>query len=320
VKADTGAALLGQVLDAPDDDAAKLIYADWLEEQGHPLADLLRAHCEKREPSKELADALAEHVAPLAALIDRESPFAGWMLDHINASAGKYAQKGMQTLLARFLSRFGVKTTRLYNHGGKVHRCSTLQWTTELLWSSCELTDFETEELAASPYLTRITTLAFDKPQFSDDGLRALAESASLKRVRHLAISAPPHGGLYGADGIVALVDALPLVTLDLAGARNKIECAALDAPPLRKLTELAITTNRSLLGLARSKHLANLTTLRITALARSNDKAVLALLDNPTFGKLERLELQIGELGEGVIERLTDRFGDRWSHESLFY
>ena len=35
-------ALLKAILERPDDDARKLVYADWLEEQGDPRSEYLR--------------------------------------------------------------------------------------------------------------------------------------------------------------------------------------------------------------------------------------------------------------------------------------
>jgi uncharacterized protein (TIGR02996 family) len=37
---------LQAILDDPDDDALRLVYADWLEEQGDPRAEFIRAQCE----------------------------------------------------------------------------------------------------------------------------------------------------------------------------------------------------------------------------------------------------------------------------------
>src|SRR6202011_4453577 len=39
-------ALLLAILDAPEDDAPRLIYADWLEERGEPRGEFIRIQCE----------------------------------------------------------------------------------------------------------------------------------------------------------------------------------------------------------------------------------------------------------------------------------
>src|SRR4029078_1438463 len=40
------AAFLDAIIPEPDDDAPRLIYADWLEERGDPRAEFIRAQCE----------------------------------------------------------------------------------------------------------------------------------------------------------------------------------------------------------------------------------------------------------------------------------
>ena len=70
------AAFLNQILSNPADDAARLVYADWLDEQGDPIslvkAGFLRAQCElARLPEKdEQRAALREQVRALALQLE----------------------------------------------------------------------------------------------------------------------------------------------------------------------------------------------------------------------------------------------------------
>src|SRR5262245_2518774 len=44
----TGAAILREICENPDDDAPRLVYADWLDEHGQPdRAELIRVQCEE---------------------------------------------------------------------------------------------------------------------------------------------------------------------------------------------------------------------------------------------------------------------------------
>ncbi|MEK6239183.1 MAG: TIGR02996 domain-containing protein, partial [Planctomycetales bacterium] len=43
---DSQSAFLREIIDAPEDDAPRLIYADWLEERGDPKAGFIRAQCQ----------------------------------------------------------------------------------------------------------------------------------------------------------------------------------------------------------------------------------------------------------------------------------
>ena len=75
---DTGAALLRAVLEAPDDDAPRLVYADWLDEQGDPAraarADLIRrmvalpTYVFTRDQSPDLRRPLHGHKGPVPAM------------------------------------------------------------------------------------------------------------------------------------------------------------------------------------------------------------------------------------------------------------
>src|SRR5437764_1154624 len=40
------AAFLAAILDRPDDDAPRLVYADWLDERGDPRGEFIRVQCE----------------------------------------------------------------------------------------------------------------------------------------------------------------------------------------------------------------------------------------------------------------------------------
>ena len=42
----TESQLITEVLDNPDDDDPRLVYADWLDEQGDPRGEFIRVQCE----------------------------------------------------------------------------------------------------------------------------------------------------------------------------------------------------------------------------------------------------------------------------------
>src|SRR5437868_13708602 len=76
---DHGAAFYQDILEHPDDRAPRLIYADWLEEQGDPRGEFIRLHCAAtdlapgdpaREPlARRLHELMAEHEADWAAVL-----------------------------------------------------------------------------------------------------------------------------------------------------------------------------------------------------------------------------------------------------------
>lgn len=315
---DTGAILLGQVLDAPDDTAAKLVYADWLEERGHPLADLLRAHCEGREPGANASAAASERIGLLGQWIHGPH-FDSGMIARIDVAGGKYAQKATQAMLLPILSVFGVRRTRLHGTGIRVPSCASLAWTTELWWWDCQADDQLVAALAESPHVTRLSTLFLEKTRCTNAGLAAIARSPQLARLRHLGLKSPVHGGSFDAHGLVDLLAQRSLDGLDLSGGWNKIKLAILDAPPLAQLKQLAISVDR--IGpLAECQHVTGLESLLVASYGTRHSDDLGALLDNPAFAKLQRLDLRMDALEPRLVERLQQRFGDRFTHASYGY
>jgi uncharacterized protein (TIGR02996 family) len=87
------AALLAAICAAPDDDAPRLVYADWLDEHGHPdRAEFIRVQCERAR-------------RPCPALHEREDRL--WNAHH-DKLAGPLAAPGVRYLFHRgFAFRFG---------------------------------------------------------------------------------------------------------------------------------------------------------------------------------------------------------------------
>jgi uncharacterized protein (TIGR02996 family) len=54
------ASFLATILEKPDDDGPRLVYADWLEERGDPHAELIRVQCELARHVEELPVVIAE--------------------------------------------------------------------------------------------------------------------------------------------------------------------------------------------------------------------------------------------------------------------
>jgi carbon storage regulator len=54
-------AFLGAITAGPDDEATRLVYADWLEERGDPLGEFLRIQCQRKGLERRLRALWAEH-------------------------------------------------------------------------------------------------------------------------------------------------------------------------------------------------------------------------------------------------------------------
>ena len=66
---------LRAIAEGPDDEATRLVYADWLEERGDPLGEFLRLQCQGRRLEHRKQTLWAEHGATWAATL----PLALWL-------------------------------------------------------------------------------------------------------------------------------------------------------------------------------------------------------------------------------------------------
>jgi uncharacterized protein (TIGR02996 family) len=227
-------AFLEDVLADPYDDTPRLIFADWLEDQGGPAdvarAELIRLQCElarlpERAPGRaereERAQALlgryeGEWLGPLGELLN------GWELrrgfvECVTAEARVFLAH------AEALFRLGpVWSVKILDGRGRIAPlafCRHLARLTALDLSRNGIDAAGAGALAASAGLRRLTTLNLRNNPLGDDGLEALATSRHLGSLRHLNLR---ETGL-GDRGLRALAAARhigPLFTLDLTGNR----------------------------------------------------------------------------------------------------
>jgi uncharacterized protein (TIGR02996 family) len=259
-------AFLHDILTHPDDDAPRLIFADWLEEQGghasaaraefirvqctlsrQPLPDSRRAELEGRE--QELLEQYGnEWARPLRGLAKRWVFHRGFIddvslrADRLLASAGR-----------RLFSRYPIQRLRLVR-GTNTHRhaynvpaladCEHLRRLRSLDLCGNRLDSGDVRAWVISPHLTNLTALNLSHNRFGDSGLRALAEAPLLAGLTHLNIR---HND-FGTAGARALVEALErlahgpdglrLRTLEVRDLRLSTGCrrAFLESPLVRPL------------------------------------------------------------------------------------
>ena len=226
-------ALFRAVLADPDDDAPRLVYADWLEERGDPRAEFIRVQCERASlPAADprAAELRARERALLAAYRRRwNGPL------HRALAAGPLRnQVGARRRMIRgwayrrgFVEAVAMQLGAFLRHGDSIFALGPVQylrlferfvpaqatppptvrpWIREL--ASCPhlarlrtldlhglaLDDGAAAELAASPYLQRLTTLDVSQNRLTGRGLRALRRSRQLRGLRALI----PNRNLFG--------------------------------------------------------------------------------------------------------------------------
>lgn len=302
------AALVAQILESPEDDAARLVFADWLEEQGSPRAELIRLQV-RGTASAELVARCASELGELAAWL-REPVFERGLIRVLQVPAGTYATAATQQLLLAHLPRIGVELTMLRGQCKKLGSCAALAWTAGLHWWDCQLADDTMTAFVASPHLERLSGLALEKVRCGDAGLAALARSPNLPRLRRLALPAPVHLGAFTTDGIRAVLDSSTVTIEDLLlGAASRVSLVDV-APSATRLRSLEVWTTR--LGDLATTRWPQLTTLVIHTHRAVTDADMVALLDNPGLATVRVLRLRAGmetELSPSVALRLRERF-----------
>ncbi len=197
-------AFLQAIREAPDDDAPRLIYADWVEEQGGASraarADFIRIQCRLAELSDddlardwledEAADLLAEHEAEWTDLlhgIAEDWRFSRGFIEHIRVRGDSlltHAERIFDFAPLRSLHLLISRTDIPH-----LAACPQLRWVSTLNFSRCQLNDRSLQQLLTSPHLDRITALNLDGNDINTPGIRALIRSPLFTRLQNLDLS-----------------------------------------------------------------------------------------------------------------------------------
>jgi uncharacterized protein (TIGR02996 family) len=302
------AAFLQDIREHPHDDAPRLIFSDWLEEQGDPRGRFLRTQCQlarmddadrrRRRLEQREERLLQRYQETWLSILRRpglQPRFWRGFLDEAWPS-GQVFWLGIDDFLdhperwwcAALLPEVGV-----CNHApldGQLERLADspfLRLVSALRFEGAGVTSQGLKALAAAPHAVSLRTLSLSGTQFGASAISALTAARALRSLTSLVLSGN-HLGNLGAEAL-ARCDAWPgLCSLDLS--RNEIGDSGIRA-------------------LAASRHLAGLTDLNV----RSNpfsDEGARALAGSPYLGRVKTLRLRgIGQ-GRRCREILTARFG----------
>jgi uncharacterized protein (TIGR02996 family) len=279
-------AFLAAIHAAPDDDAPRLVYSDWLEENGQPeRAEFIRiqiamfqehaAHG-RRTPrldemflrQKELfnrpwADTLRRCGAGAVSTYSR-----GFSTDAFRMPAEAFAREA-----ADLVGWFGPRPHLVLHHCqgmlAAVAARAELRWIHTLSltqdWRQPDVADADLTDLCRSPHLAAIRELHVTGggrtgPALTAASCRALAGAATLTGLEVLGLAR----NNLGNDGAAALADAEPLRTLRVLDLRQ----------------------------------------------ARIGRRGMDALMRSAVLTNLERLQLGGNQISESLEARLRDRFG----------
>jgi uncharacterized protein (TIGR02996 family) len=346
----SAAGFLQAILEAPDDDTPRLVYADWLDETGKPedaaRAELIRVQieqvrCEYKSPRyeelKERVETLiATHgdtwLGPLLPLLPdygtlsvRKYTFFRGM-PYIWLSPGKLLQKAGCRLATEWLPKLGVQELRFRSSTKRVAALVGLPLLRDLhslCWWDSHLGDAGLKELSRSPHLVNISSLTIDKPWATDAGLKHLAGAVSLNALRKLKLEGTLWKGRITAAGIQTILtsERLPRFdSLDLSqntwGLYRFPSLAQLTG--FRRLKRLNLAHNYikgdGVRDLAANPNLANLVELNL-GYNEIDDDGALALADSPHLAGLTKLVLLEEKiLGKQVFSPEThQRLRDRF-------
>jgi uncharacterized protein (TIGR02996 family) len=303
-------AFLQAIREDPDDDAPRLVYADWLEERGDPRAELIRIQLELARTDEHDDNRLdlevrndrwfAEHgdrwLSRLPVRAEGQPGAPPYRVQPVDPSVLRAAE-GVEWLFRRGLPevlradsfaafrRAGESpragTALVAVHLGNLHgtkalaRSRLLEGLRELRLHDGHFRDAGLEHLLHSPHLSRLAALALTDDRLTAAGCRALAGWPGLAGLRDLDL----HRNWFGD-----------------AGARELAR-----SPHLPGLKRLTLWVND--LGPAAAEALAGsdlLAGLRELDLSHNDvgDAGVLALARSGRLGGMERLQLRACRVG----------------------
>jgi uncharacterized protein (TIGR02996 family) len=310
VKDDEALALMRGILAEPDDDAPRLVYADWLEEHGQQeRGQHIRLQCRaaalpegdpRRAKLTTEADALeAKHLREWLGPLDPEhcrnpnkrGHFERGLLYWWYCTVATFISKKHQQDAAEWFPRLGVNRTCITESSKKAEALAGspgLAWTSEFCWLRSKAEDAPLIALFGSPHLELLSSLMITHPRCTDAALTALSKSRGLPRLRTLAMSDCTWGGEFSAKGLQRV----------------------LDSGHLPALSELRLTEGAphklKPVDLARSSGFSRLTRLSLSD-GWASPASIAALADNPHVAGLERLDLSENDIDEAAALKLAD-------------
>jgi uncharacterized protein (TIGR02996 family) len=279
-------AFLQAIRETPQDDTPRLIYADWLDENGEcDRAAFIRtqcrlAHLEKSAPVaaslRGLAESLLskhwkEWVAPLRPLLGPKASRHG---EHL--LLGSFRPECLDRFRRGFIESLALDVERFVAHSATLARHVPLLVLG--LWGAGR----DSGAFASVRYLRGVALLRFCdyfEDPLRDTGAKALARSEHLSYLRELHL----YGNHLGEDGVTAI-----------AGA-----------PWLEQLETLHLSNNSATPAACMSLAEARMARLRNLYFARNwvGDRGLQALADADWFGQLQILDLHESQIEQAGID-----------------
>lgn len=303
---------IAAICEAPEDDAPRLIYADWLDEHGQEArAEFIRVQCalaslaenDPRRPMLEECEAnhLTRYHSQWSECL---KGLAGWtefrrgFIETINIESRRFLQHAQQ-----LFELAPIRHVRLLDVGSSLNaliECPLLTKIHSLTIYAQHRGEDLPKALASSPYLENLTSLNLGRNRLGDRGAEIIATASHFKNLVQLDLRDNAIGDL-GASALAESPHLKALKSLELG--RNEIGRRGLEelarSTSLHSLTQVGLTLNyvgapRSGPPLAGVGHLRH---LDLSGNAITPD-AILGIIEMPSLGQLEYLDLSHNELG----------------------
>jgi uncharacterized protein (TIGR02996 family) len=298
-------AFLREIKDRPEDDAPRLLLADWLEEHNDPRGEFVRLQVARSHlPPRDLRRPSLEHREQ--ELLSRYS--ALWL--------GPLRTRPVHCRFDRGLIRLAVHATHLF--GGlepEAAPAESFAWV-DGVTSIAALTPSTVEAIASSPLFPNLNDFHLNASRLGPQGAARLAELPCLERLTALYL----WWGSIGPEGAAALAFSPHLHnlrTLHLSGHKIGVAGAAAlaNSPYLTRLRTLRLGHNElgaeGVRELAGSPHLSGLTDLHLSE-NRIGTEGALALAASPHLRGLSVLYLTDDTIGPQGVTALRCRFGHK--------
>ena len=269
-------AFLQTILEQPEAETPRLVYADWLEEQGEPLAELIRVQCQalklrENDPGREQLGRRQEQLLEQFGTL--------WLGPvHELGLVGRF-QRGLLEVTVTGARKLLEVADRLFSLPMVLHvnlRDGALDRDTM-------------RALAKAPVFKRVRSLDLERSHLTNDGIQILCNSAFRGRLAklklgHTQISSLATRFLVGAFDLTGLVElSLRFNGIGEGGARQLSKCSQ-----LTRLRVLDLSNNRI-----------------------QSDGAVY-LAESPYLNQLLRLDVRGNNIRRSAKRILRGKFGPR--------
>jgi uncharacterized protein (TIGR02996 family) len=317
------AGFLADIVDNPDDDTPRLVFADWLEDHGQAdRAEFIRvqialARLGTYDPARADLQArvkalLAGHREAWVAPFGRREPsveFARGFAEEIYLSLGRFLREG------RRLMRVAPVRKVSLNGGGDLAALAGMRELGRvehlvLMMSGSRLTAKALTALLASPHLDRLRRLDLHAP-LTGPCVRALARSRRLGQLTHLGC----HSAAVAGASLAALLDSGRLAQLRSLELRHNGVLAEeglrmiAAAPALAHLTRLDLSYGNlheeAGAILAESPHLRGLEFLNLH-FNELHPTGAAALASSPILAGVRELDIGFNEIDDAGVSALA--------------